>query len=89
MEELFKVYRVFMDNTDFKFVPVSVYNVRDDKHGYPLFLIYDDLQWKYISAKHFIPAAYVKEIIWKYIEVEKWKINLNCQMDALVVYLFY
>lgn len=63
MEELFKVYRVFVDNKDFKFVPVSVYNVRDDKHGYPLFLIYDDLQWKYISAKHFIPAAYVKEII--------------------------
>lgn len=60
MEELFKVYKAFKDNTGLKFVPVSVYNVRDNKHGYPLFLIYEDLQWKYISAKHFVPAAYVK-----------------------------
>lgn len=60
MEELFKVYKAFIDDTGLKFIPVSVYNVRDNKHGYPLFLIYEDLQWKYISAKHFVPAAYVK-----------------------------
>lgn len=33
----------------------TVYNIRDDKNGYPHFLIYIDNQWKYISAKHFIP----------------------------------
>ena len=34
---------------------VSVYAVRDDKNGYPHFLTYEDGQWKYRSAKHYIP----------------------------------
>ena len=38
---------------------VDVYAVRDDKNGYPQFLIYEDNQWKYISAKHFIPITEV------------------------------
>lgn len=33
----------------------TVYNVRDDKRGYPHFLLYIGRQWRYISAKHFIP----------------------------------
>lgn len=32
-----------------------VYNVRDDRKGYAHFLVYDDGQWKYESAKHFVP----------------------------------
>lgn len=32
---------------------VNIYNVRDDKNGYPHFLIYENDQWKYKSAKHF------------------------------------
>jgi hypothetical protein len=35
---------------------VTVYAVRDDKNGYPHFLIYEDGEWKYVSAKHFIPC---------------------------------
>ena len=32
---------------------VTVCNVRDDKRGYPHFLVYIDNQWRYISAKYF------------------------------------
>ena len=32
-----------------------VYAVRDDKNGFPSFLVYINHQWKYVSAKHFIP----------------------------------
>lgn len=35
----------------------SVYDVKIDKAGYPHFLIYDNGQWKYISAKHFEPVG--------------------------------
>lgn len=34
---------------------VNVYSVRDDKNGYPHFLIYENGEWKYVSAKHFVP----------------------------------
>ena len=33
----------------------TVYNVRDDKRGYPHFLLYIGRQQRYISAKYFIP----------------------------------
>lgn len=33
----------------------TVYNIRNDKTGYPHFLLYIGRQWRYISAKHFIP----------------------------------
>jgi len=32
---------------------ITVYNIRNDKNGYPQFLIYINNEWKYISAKHF------------------------------------
>ena len=34
---------------------VDVYDVRIDRAGYPMFLIYENNQWKYRSAKHFKP----------------------------------
>lgn len=34
---------------------IKVYNVRDDKNGYPHFLIYENGEWKYVSAKYFVP----------------------------------
>ena len=34
---------------------VKVYAIRNDKNGYPHFLIYEDNQWKWKSAKHFTP----------------------------------
>ena len=34
----------------------TVYNVRNDKAGYPHFLIYVGKEWRYISAKNFIPV---------------------------------
>lgn len=33
----------------------SVYDTRTDKNGFPHFLIYEDNQWKYRSAKHYVP----------------------------------
>lgn len=33
----------------------KVYAIRDDSKGYPHFLIYDNSQWLYVSAKHFRP----------------------------------
>lgn len=35
---------------------VAVYNVRDDITGYPQFLVRDDNQWIYRSAKHYITS---------------------------------
>ena len=37
---------------------VNVYAVRDDKNGYPHFLIFEDNEWKYVKAKHFVPFNY-------------------------------
>lgn len=34
----------------------EVFAVRDDKDGYPHFLIYEDNEWKYVKAKHFVPT---------------------------------
>lgn len=37
---------------------VNVYDISYDSNGYPLFLIYEDGQWKRISAKHFEPLPF-------------------------------
>lgn len=34
---------------------VEVFNVKNDKNGYPHFLIYFDNQWKWVSAKYCEP----------------------------------
>lgn len=36
-----------------------VFKVRNDKNGYPVFLIYKDNQWRWKSAKYFKP--YIEE----------------------------
>ena len=51
---LFSVIRIKED----MMIRTEVYAVRDDKNGYPHFLIYDDGEWKYISAKHFVGETY-------------------------------
>lgn len=56
MNELFKVYEFMSIGGNLIAVPVSVYRVRDDKNGFPHFLVYKDKQWRYISAKHYIPV---------------------------------
>jgi hypothetical protein len=51
MSSLFEVWMkdgTFLERT-------KVFAVRDDKNGYPHFLIYELGEWKYVSAKHFIP----------------------------------
>lgn len=40
----------------------DVYNVRNDKTGYPHFLIYKINAWVYVSAKHFKPYE-VKKVL--------------------------
>lgn len=40
---------------DWRYI-AHIYNVRDDKNGYPHFLIFEDGEWKYVSAKHFAPV---------------------------------
>ena len=35
----------------------EVYDVRNDNCGYPHFLIYENGEWKYVSAKHFVPYS--------------------------------
>lgn len=49
MEGLFRVYRKSDDAV------FMVYAVRDDKNGYPHFLICEGREWKYVKAKHFVP----------------------------------
>lgn len=43
------------NNSGTSLSPVKVYKVRDDKNGYPHFLIYENGEWKYMSAKYFAP----------------------------------
>lgn len=43
------------NNSGISLSSVKVYNVRDDKNGFPHFLIYENGEWKYVSAKHFVP----------------------------------
>ena len=52
MSCLFKVCRKSDD------MVVGVYAVRDDKNGYPHFLIFEEKEWKYVKAKHFVPIDY-------------------------------
>lgn len=47
MSSLFQVCRKSDDAI------VNVYAVRDDKAGYPHFLVYENNEWKYVKAKHF------------------------------------
>lgn len=52
-----KLFYVKWKNQDNKFsAPVAVYNIRDDKSGYPHFLVFNDGRWDYVSAKRFVPA---------------------------------
>ena len=37
----------------------KVYKIKNNKNGYPTFLIYDENQWKWLSAKHFKPCEKV------------------------------
>lgn len=43
------------NNSGISLSSIKVYNVRDDKNGFPHFLIYENGEWKYVSAKHFVP----------------------------------
>lgn len=43
------------NNSGISLSSVKVYNVRDDKNGFPHFLIYENGEWKYVSVKHFVP----------------------------------
>ena len=38
----------------------KIYKIKNNKNGYPMFLTYKSNQWKWESAKHFIPADKVK-----------------------------
>ena len=63
MEELFKVYKVeHDDDMGLIYKPVSVYHVSDRK-GVPFFLVYENLEWKYIEAEHFITATHMHYLV--------------------------
>ena len=34
--------------------PENIYGIQNDDHGYPLFLIKNDNQWRWRSAKHYL-----------------------------------
>ena len=36
---------------------VEVFAVRNDKNGYPQFLVYEDRQWVWRSAKNYAPLS--------------------------------
>lgn len=48
------MFKVFHKNKQREY---EVYNIRDDKTGYPHFLIFQDGRWVYQSAKHFVPTV--------------------------------
>lgn len=41
-------------------LPVEVYDIRYDNHGYPIFLYYQNGQWFQKSAKYFVPLRYME-----------------------------
>lgn len=55
-KEIYKEIDGYFGNTREYRKKYKVFNVRDDGNGYPQFLIFDDGQWKYKSAKYFIPV---------------------------------
>lgn len=44
-----------MNNNLYAPKEVEVFDVRTDKSGYPMFLIYEDNEWKYKRANLFVP----------------------------------
>ena len=40
---------------------VEVYAVRNDKNGYPQFLVYENNQWHWRSAKYYAPLSAARE----------------------------
>lgn len=52
MNEVFQVVKKENHN-----IIREVYDVRNDNCGYPHFLIYENGEWKYVSAKHFVPYS--------------------------------
>lgn len=46
---MFNVYKKETDEI------VDVYDARTDRAGYPMFLVFENNQWKYRSAKYFKP----------------------------------
>jgi hypothetical protein len=54
------MFEVHVKNSDNKIK--TVYGVKNDANGYPLFLIYTKNQWRWISAKHFVPINAANKI---------------------------
>ena len=52
-----ELFRCWYRRDRFTVVEERIYGVRSDKHGYPQFLIYNNNQWRWISAKHFEPIV--------------------------------
>lgn len=52
---MFNVYKKETDEIANLYEIVNVYDVKTDRAGYPMFLIFENNQWKYRSAKHFKP----------------------------------
>jgi len=50
-------------------VKIKIYAVEQDSNGYPKFLTYLNRQWRWVSAKHFVPCDYeVDEFISDFME---------------------
>lgn len=63
---------------------VEVYGVRDDNNGYPHFLICENGEWKYKSAKHFanrLPINWEKQMPHFELDLEVWIIVSNNEED--------
>lgn len=65
----------------------KVFDVRSDNCGYPHFLIYENGEWKYVSAKHFIPYSSIsdREKIYNYLGKEKAEKLLN-ELERVGIY---
>lgn len=62
MEEWFKVYKVeYNDEAGLIYKPVPVYDVCEKK-GVISFLVFEDLEWKYVAAQRYIPAAHMHRL---------------------------
>lgn len=65
----------------------KVYDVRNDNCGYPHFLIYENGEWKYVSAKYFVPYSDIpdREKICNYLGKDKAEKILN-ELEKIGIY---
>lgn len=58
---------IVVKSLDYAFIYHKVYDITYDNNGYPHFLIYENGEWKRVSAKHYRPLTKDEEALNHYV----------------------